>query len=353
MSLRTAGIATIKENGKLRPLLGKTLGAVALDYDRDGWMDIAVCNDRLRNFLFHNRQGHFEEVGKVANFAFANSGAERAGMGTDAADTDHSAYESLVVGNFDQERLGLFQNFGGKMFWDVALLSDAGQASFNKLTFGCVFADFDNDTWTDVVTANGHIQPGVDGMRKDTAHAQTPLLLKNIGPRQMNSPLSPNEKFSYATFTEPPDWITPMPRLVGRGLAAADFDRDGDVDLIFTSNGGPSFLLRNDSPTMGHSLRVTLSASGKNHEAIGAVIWVDLDKVSLRRTVRAGHSYVSQSELPVTIGLGAAQKVNSLTVRWPSGKTSVFANVKADRELTISEGKGITHQAPLKTRSGS
>ena len=346
------GVASLKLQGKTKPLLGKTLGAVALDYDRDGWMDIAVCNDRIRNFLFHNRQGRFEEVAEISNFAFANNGTQRAGMGVDATDTDHSAYESLAVGNFDQERLGLFQNFGGKMFWDVALLSDAGRASFNRLTFGCVFADFDNDTWPDVMAANGHIQPGVDGVRRDTAHAQAPLLLKNTGPQQMTSPLSPTEKFSYATFTEPAAWINPMPHIVGRGLAAADFDRDGDVDAIFSSNGGPALLLRNDSVGQGHSLRITLLALGTNHEAIGAVVWAETGKVSLRRTVRAGNSYVSQSELPLTFGLGAIQTIETLTVRWPSEKTSVFNNVKADQEMVISETKGIISTTSLKARSG-
>ncbi len=339
-----AGICSEAASNAETSLKSKTLGVAICDYDNDSWPDIAVANDRQRNFLFHNNgKGAFTEVGMRANIALSDSGQERAGMGIDAGDIDHSNRESLLITNFSGETVNLYQNMANGLFRDIAPASEVGRVSLPFLSFGALFVDTDNDGWLDIMIANGHVND------IDLKLAlQPPLLFHNLGKLPQN--LMNSTKItdfvpqfrsigleSGAPLSEP---------MMGRGLASADIDLDGDVDILITTNGGPAHLLRNDGGNRGKAIRVVLKGSKSNRDAIGALVWAEIGSDLVRRRVRSGSSYLSQSELPVALGLGNAPNA-TIVVRWPSGKLMNFPKIAANQTITIDENKGIVKRQPL------
>jgi hypothetical protein len=304
-------------DGKALP--SKALGVAICDANGDGWPDLAVANDTERNFLFLNRgDGTFREEGMAAGVALPENGEARSGMGIDAGDWDGSGRESLLIGNFPEEMMGLYRSDADGIFADVADKVGVAKASYPFTTFGCLWVDLDNDGWLDIAAANGHID-ATSGGRVAYPHAQRPLFLRNEEGRRFRQ-------------------IDPFTRaLVGRGLAAADVDRDGDLDLLLTVNGGAPLLLRNDGGNRGGSIRVTLEGSTSNRSAIGAEVTAWVGRRALRRRVRSGSSYLSQSELPLTLGLGAAAAVDRLEITWPSGATQTLTGIPAGQALTVRE----------------
>jgi len=343
-----AGIQPAPGSSKARitELGGKALGVALCDFDNDLWPDIAVANDRERNFLFrNNRNGTFSNVAGKAGIAVSYTGTARSGMGIDVADIDHSNRESLMIGNFSGEMLGLYQNQGKGFFADIAQNSDIARETKPFLTFGCLFTDADNDGWPDIFLANGHVNDLIEMSRRDRTYAQRPLLFRN------ESATTPG------AFREigPQSGIALIKPIVARGLASADFDLDGDDDLVITTVDGSPSVLRNDSNAStvanarNHSLRVALRGTKSNRDAIGATVWAEAGQDTVRRRVHSGSSYLSQSELPLTIGLGRETSAD-LIVRWPSDKLMKLGRVEADQSLLIDEDKGIIRRQAFARR---
>jgi len=302
----------------------KSLGVTVLDYNGDGWPDLFVANDTQPNKLYRNTgKGTFVEGGMAAGVAYGEDGVARGAMGADAGDYDGSGRPHLLVGNFSNQMLGLYHNEGKGLFVDEAPSSSVGRSSLLSLTFGTFFIDYDLDGAPDIFAANGHIEEEIGHVQPKVSYRQAPLLFRNLG----------NHKFENVTAQAGPALSRPM---VARGAAYADFDRDGDLDILVSQNHGPAVLLRNDGGNRNHWLNVRLSGTKANRDGIGAVVRVGKQW----NMMRSGSSYCSASELALTFGLGKATSAN-LEVEWPSGARQQFANVPADQFVTIDEARGI------------
>ncbi len=308
----------------------KSLGVAMLDYDQDGWPDLLVANDTQPNKLYRNmRNGTFKDVAVDAGIAFSAEGKARAGMGVDAADFDNSGTSGVAITNFDNEMIGLYRALGNGTYEDVAMQAGVGPISKNTLGFGCVFLDADLDGILDLLVANGHIDETVRNIRGNVGYAQPPQLFLNGGKRTFRD-----------VAAEIGDGFS-QPK-VGRGLAYGDFDRDGDVDILMTTNNGPGFLFRNDQLAGNRSIRFHLVGTTSNRDAIGATVRIFHDGSSQSRLVKGGSSYLSQSELPVTFGLGKRDRIDRVLIQWPNGKIEEYKNLAAGRAYECIEAKGIT-----------
>jgi len=306
----------------------KSLGVALIDDDHDGWPDLLVANDTQPNKLYRNqRNGTFKDVAVDAGLAFSNEGKARAGMGVDVADFENSGASGVGITNFDNEMIGLYRA-GSKGFEDIAGQTGVGLASKNSLGFGCTFLDVNLDGWLDFAVANGHIDETVRNIRGNVGYAQPPQLFLNDG------------KAGFRDVAADVGGGFDQPK-VGRGLAYADFDRDGDLDLLLTTNNGPAYLYRNDQTAGNRSIRFHLIGTKSNRDAIGAVVHVLAGGITQSRVVKDGSSYLSQSELAVTFGLEKRDRVDRVVIDWPSGRNEEFKNVAAGRGYECTEGKGI------------
>jgi len=311
----------------------KSLGVAMIDEKQEGWPDLLVANDTQPNKLYSNqRNGTFKDVAVEMGLAFSSEGKARAGMGVDVADFTNSGHSGVAITNFDNEMTGLYE-FSGKSYEDVAARTGVGSASRNSLGFGCAFLDADLDGWLDLAVANGHIDETVRDIRGNVGYAQPPILFLN---EFRNS-----GKGSFRDVAAEIGGGFEQPK-VGRGLAYADFDRDGDLDLLLTTNNGPAYLYRNDQLAGNRSIRFRLVGTKSNRDAIGATVRIVSGGLSQSRMVKSGSSYLSQSELPLTFGLEKRDRVESVVVHWPSGRTEEFKNLAAGRSYECIEGKGIT-----------
>jgi hypothetical protein len=309
----------------------KSLGVAMLDDDHDGWIDLLVANDTQPNKLYRNqRNGIFKDAAVEAGLAFSSDGRARAGMGVDAADFNNSGHEGVAITNFDNEMTGLYQ-FDGKSYEDIAARAGVGLASRNTLGFGCAFLDANLDGWLDLAVANGHIDETVRNIRGNVGYAQAPQLFLNNG------------KGNFQDVAVGVGGSFDQPK-VGRGLAYADFDRDGDLDLLLTTNNGPAYLYRNDQLAGNRSIRFRLVGTKSNRDAIGATVQIVSAGLRQSRMVKSGSSYLSQSELPLTFGLEKLDRVESAVIYWPSGRTEEFKDLSAGRCYECIEGRGITPQ---------
>jgi len=308
----------------------KSLGVTMLDDDLDGWPDLFVANDTQPNKLYRNmRNGTFKEVAVQAGLAFSAEGRARAGMGVDAADFDNSGRAGLAITNFDNEMIGLYRSLGRGAYEDVAGRAGIGLPSRTTLGFGCCFADLDLDGALDLVVANGHIEETVRNIRGNVGYAQAPQLFANQG----------NGTFKDAASQAGQDFARPR---VGRGLAYGDFDRDGDLDLLMTTNNGPAVLFRNDQLAGHRAIRFHLRGTASNRDAIGASVRIFHDRSFQTRVVKTGSSYLSQSELSATFGVGRRDRIDRCLVVWPNGKNEEFRNLATGRAYDCVEGRGIT-----------
>jgi hypothetical protein len=300
-----------------------------IDSDIDGWLDLFVANDTQPNKLYRNmHNGTFKDVAVEAGLAFSTEGKARAGMGVDSGDFENSGVPGLAVTNFDNEMIGLYRSAGRGLFEDIAVKAGVGAPSRNSLGFGCLFADFGLSGHLDLAVANGHIDETVRHIRGNVGYAQPPHLFLNQG----------DGTFRDVATEVGRDFAQPR---VGRGLACADFDRDGDVDLLMTTNNGPAVLFRNDRPSGNKSARFRLRGTSSNRDAIGATVRVFHDGMSQSRLVKSGSSYLSQSELPVTFGVGRRDRLDRVVVSWPNGRTEEFTNVATAKAYECVEGKGM------------
>jgi hypothetical protein len=311
----------------------KSLGVALLDdsiFDNKdaGWPDLLVANDTQPNKLYRNqRNGTFKDIAVESGIAFSSEGKARAGMGVDAADFTNTGRPGVAITNFDNEMTGLYQ-FVGNSFEDVAPKSGIGLASQNTLGFGCTFFDADLDGWLDLAIANGHIDETVRNIKGNVGYAQPPLLFLNNGKGGFHDVAAE----IGGGFAQPK---------VARGLAYADFDRDGDLDLLLSTNNGPAYLYRNDQLAGNRSVRFRLIGTKSNRDAIGATVHITSGGLPQSRMVKSGSSYLSQSEFPVTFGIGKRESVESIVIAWPSGRTEDYKNLAPGRCYECTEGKGV------------
>jgi len=311
----------------------KSLGIAILDYNSDGWPDILIANDTQPNKLYLNKKnGTFEERGVSAGIAFSEDGVARAGMGVDAADYDRSGNASLIITNFANQMLSLYHNEGNGLFVDEAPRSEVGRASLLTLGFGCFFFDYDNDGWQDIFVADGHVESDIENVQKRVRYAEAPHLFRNLG----------NGKFEEVTSAVGAGFAAPK---VARGAAYADINNTGFLDVLVTTNGGAVHLYRNEGGS-NHSLRVKLAGTKSNRDGIGAVVRVNATGEKQWLMMKSGSSYLSQSELVLTFGLGSHPKADEVEVEWPSGLVDKLSNIAGGQTVTIEEGKGVIGARP-------
>jgi enediyne biosynthesis protein E4 len=311
----------------------KSLGVAILDYNDDGWPDILIANDTQPNKLYLNKKnGTFEERAVSAGIAFSEDGIARAGMGVDAADYDRSGHASLIITNFSNQMLSLYHNEGNGLFVDEAPRSEVGRATLVTLGFGCFFFDYDNDGWPDILVADGHIENEIERVQKRVSYAEPPHLFRNLG----------NGKFEETTTKVGTSFSAPK---VARGAAYADVNNDGALDVLLTTNGGPVHLYRSLGSN-NQSLRVKLVGRKSNRDGIGAVVRITSGSDKHWLMMKSGSSYLSQSELVLTFGLGSRTRADTLEVQWPSGQADKLSNIVSGQTVTIEEGNGVIKAQP-------
>jgi hypothetical protein len=321
----------------------KALGVALIDFDEDGWLDLVVANDTQPNKLYRNRgDGTFSDEGLSAGIAFGETGVARAGMGVDAADYADSGRPGILIGNFSNEMIGLYHNEGNGLFVDEAPTSGLGRPSFLTLSFAVFFFDYDLDGRLDVFAANGHVADDINAVQSTVTHAQPPHLFRNLG----------EHRFEDVVGKLGPDLGVPI---VARGAAYGDYDNDGDLDLLVMQNGGPARLLRNDGGNANGFVRIRTIGTRSNRDGIGARVEVTLpDGRRMWRLVHTGSSYASQSELPLTFGLGSQPRTGLIQVTWPSGTVDRIESGAASGDLVVvKEGEGAISSNPLGSSAGS
>jgi hypothetical protein len=307
------------------------LGVLWLDYNHDGCPDVYVADDSSPSMLYRNNcHGGFQDVGLEAGVAYSADGQEQAGMGIDAADYLHEDRQSIAKINFSDDTNNLYHNEGNGEFVDVGGPSGFGPISTPYLGFGVKFFDADNDGWPDVLVVNGHVNPQVDGHKFGVSYREKNLLFRNLG----------NGKFAEMAQQASPSFRTPS---VGRGVAVADIDHDGKLDVLISNLDGEVLLLRNVSPQK-HWLEVRLEGTHSNKDAIGARVELVAGGVKQTTEVRANSGYLSASDTAAHFGLGENQKVD-LLIRWPSGLEESFEGVNADQVLLLKEGTKVVTTA--------
>jgi enediyne biosynthesis protein E4 len=311
----------------------KTLGVAPVDLNRDGWIDLVVANDTVQNFVFLNQSNHngnlFKEIGAISGIAFDSYGNTRGAMGIDCARYRNDDKLGIAIGNFANEMTALYVSQNQPlMFADEAIPEGVGPPSRLLLKFGVFFFDYDLDGRLDLLTANGHLEQEISKIQQSQTYAQPPQLFWNAG-----------EHSSGCFRVVPPQKCGPdiFKPIVGRGSAFADIDGDGDLDLVLTQVGGPPLLLRNDQALGHHWIRLKLVGTKSNRDAIGAWIRVRVNGQTLWRQVMPTRSYLSQSELPVTIGLGQATNPDEVEIFWPGGAKQRVDAVNIDRPTTVVE----------------
>ena len=315
----------------------KSLGVALLDYNSDGWLDVFVANDTEPNKLYKNNgNGSFTDEAVTAGVAFSEAGTARAGMGVDTGDYDGSGRQGIVVGNFTNESMALYHNEGTGLFTDEAPNSGIGKMSAQSLTFAVFFFDYDLDGLLDVLAANGHVSDDISVVQPNVKYAQAPHLFHNKGKKKFEEMTG---KLGRAL----------QRAIVGRGAAYGDFDNDGDLDLLITSNNGPARLLRNENGNQNDLVRVKTVGTRSNRDGIGAKVTLKTAKGKLFSLVKTGSSYCSQSELPLTFGLGPAEagRTVSLEIIWPSGQKDTITELQPNQSIVVQEAKGIASTAPI------
>jgi hypothetical protein len=308
--------------GFLKPGGRYSLAVVAADFDNDGWPDIYVACDMTPSLYFHNlHNGTFEERGAEAGVAFNFDGALQAGMGVAVADYDGDGRFDIAKTNFSGDLTSLFHNDDGKFFTDLS--RESGLKARQYLGWGVAFVDGDDDGWRDLIVANGHVYPEVEGKQLGDTYLQPTVLYRNLG----------NGKFKDVTAEAGPGFQTPRP---ARGLAVGDLDGDGRQEIVIVNMNETPSLLKNSGPR-GHFLNLILTGSKSNRSAIGARAIISVGSRKMIDEVMSGGSFYSNNSFTLHFGLGAATAVDGIELRWPSGTVQKIGKTAADQTLKITE----------------
>ncbi len=303
---------------------GKGLGVVVGDLDLDGWPDIFVTNDGVRNFLYHNnRDGTFRDVTYTANTGFDMNGKAMAGMGTEIADLDGDGLPDIFMTAFSREYNTLYRNLGKLVFEDVTLKAGL-QSGFLTLAFGTKLFDYDNDGDLDIYCTNGHVTDNVELYDAQLTYKQSDLLYENIG----------GGRFKDVSAESGPAFRI---KHVGRGAAVGDIDNDGDLDIVIADCGGPALLYRNDGGNRNHWLAIKARGRESNRFGLGSKVHLTAGGVTQYREINPYGSYLSTSDMRLYIGLGTESSAQRLEIEWPRGKKQVLENVTADQMLELDE----------------
>ena len=305
---------------------GKNLSVGAADFDNDGWPDLFVANDGLNAYLYHNkRDGTFEEIGGLSGMAFRRQGGVMAAMCISLGDFNNDGWLDLYISDFQLASDHIWLNDGKGFFDEVSDQSGIARATHDVLSFGGGFFDYDNDGWLDLFIANGHVYPEVEQVSPGIRYKQVNSLFHN----------EHNGKFSDVTKSAGDGFDIAY---VGRGVAFADFDNDGFVDIVVANNGDAPLLLHNSGGNGNHFLNFKLIGIKSNRDAMGARIRVLAGGISQIREIEGGGSYLSQSDLRANFGLGKSARAEKVEVKWPSGLEQTFHNVEGDKFYLMEEG---------------
>jgi hypothetical protein len=307
----------------------KGMGVVLADFNNDGWPDIAIANDTWPNFLFlNNHDGTFKDVSFISGIAASEDGKYEAGMGIDAADVDGDGWLDLYVTHLDFELNRLYHNNHDGTFDDATYSSGLGNKAIFLSGVTMKFMDYDNDGWTDICQVNGAMLDNIQLYHTEVTYEEPKLMFRNLG----------HGKFEKVSEQLGPDFMHPI---AGRGLAVADFDNDGDLDLAINVRGGPPELLRNDGGNANHWLEVFLVGTKSNRDGVGSALKLTAGGQIQVTQAKGGMGYMSASDPRLHFGLGSQTKIDSLEIRWPSGAVDHLTNVPIDQILTVKEGAGI------------
>ena len=305
------------------PSPGKMLGAAELDFNNDGWPDLAIASDTQRDLLYlNNGNGTFDEIGAISGIAYDENGRARAGMGIDVGVIDKTEKETIFVGNFSKEMISVFRHSNGNFFDDISGVSKVGRPSLMTLTFGLFLLDVDLDGDLDLYTANGHVQMGIEETQDGIFYREPSHLFINDG----------NGVFKDVVPLIGGPLSTPI---VGRGAAYADYDNNGTLDILVTENNGPAHLIRNNN--INNYLRVKIKSINSNRDGIGTKLIAITKDGRMTRKVKTGSSFMSHSETTITFGLGENRTVDSLYVYWPNNKTDIFLDIESSQEILLVE----------------
>ena len=307
----------------------KGMGVVLADFDNDGWPDIAVANDSWPNFLFINKHnGTFEDVSLVSGLAASEDGRYEAGMGIDAADVDGDGWMDVYITHLDFELNRLYRNARDGTFTDETYRSRIGNKAILLSGVAAKFLDFDNDGWNDILQLNGAMLDNVSLYHGEVSYREPMLMYRNLG----------KGEFEKVSDMLGPDFVRPI---VGRGLATADYDNDGDIDIVTNNRGDFPSLLRNDGGNANHWLTVQLAGTKSNRDGIGASLKLTSEGFVHVEQAKGGMSYMSASDPRIHFGLGKRAKIDSLEITWPSGQVDRLTNIPINQIITVREGAGV------------
>jgi hypothetical protein len=299
---------------------------VTFDADGDGLQDVFIANDSMPNFLYRNNgDGTFSEVALQAGIAVSEDGKAEAGMGTDAGDTTGSGRLDVIVTHLDYEHARLYRNLGKGLFEDSTFAAKLGYVTYQYSGFGTRLLDYDNDGLLDLFIANGHILDNIELYHANVRYAEPKLILRNKG------------RGTFELVTERLGSALKEP-MISRGVAACDFDNDGDVDLLISNNGQKPELLRNDGGNQNHWLEIQLVGTRSNRDGVDAVVRVAAGGIVQHGQRKGGMSYQSAQDPRLHFGLGSFSQVERVEIDWPSGAKDVLQNIPADRIIVVTEG---------------
>jgi enediyne biosynthesis protein E4 len=313
----------------------KGMGVVLADLDNDGWPDIAIANDTWPNFLFlNNHDGTFKDVSLISGMAASEDGKYEAGMGIDAADVNGDGLPDVYITHLDFELNRLYLNNGDSTFTDATYASGIGAKARLLSGVAAKFLDYDNDGWVDILQLNGAMLDNVSLYHSEVSYKEPMIMFRNLG----------QGHFEMTSSQLGADFVRPI---AGRGLATADFDNDGDIDIAVNVRGDSPMLLRNDGANANHWLEILLMGTRSNRDGTGAKLQLTAEGFTQVKQAEGGTSYMSASDPRIHFGLGKRAKIDSLVITWPSGQVDKLANVPVDSILAVKEGSGIvTHPFP-------